>query len=130
MLNDNNAGTSPHAWTLNDANCISGAPGAYLVVGGASAQGATPNATLAGSSATLLLSSSSAVPLQLRLSAGITVVDEATYPAAATEGRSYRLKPGFLTAVANDTAANWCTGTTTYPTGSWGSPGAANDSCP
>jgi hypothetical protein len=44
-------------------------------------------------------------------------------------GASMSLSPRSETATGNDTAANWCAGTTVYGAGDLGTPGAANNAC-
>ena len=48
----------------------------------------------------------------------------------STAGYSLTLDPDALDAASNDTAANWCRGTSTYFASNYGTPGAANDACP
>ncbi|MDP2306045.1 MAG: MopE-related protein [Pseudomonadota bacterium] len=45
-------------------------------------------------------------------------------------GYSLTLDPATLDATSNDTAGNWCTATTSYFAGNYGTPGAPNDACP
>jgi hypothetical protein len=68
-------------------------------------------------------------PLTLTLEAGGQVVDTATFP-APPEAKSVSLSPTQLTASGNDTAANFCTATTTTVFSGTGTPGQANDTCP
>ncbi|HVR19393.1 MAG TPA: lamin tail domain-containing protein [Polyangiaceae bacterium] len=58
------------------------------------------------------------------------VIDQVVYDAtAAVAGASRSLSPASETATANDTATNWCAGTTVYGAGDRGTPGAANNAC-
>ncbi len=45
-------------------------------------------------------------------------------------GYSFGLDPTTLDGVSNDTAGNWCNATTPYFAANYGTPGAANDTCP
>ncbi|MFT4975556.1 MAG: hypothetical protein ACI8S6_001443 [Myxococcota bacterium] len=58
----------------------------------------------------------------------ITYDTDADYPAA--HGSSIIVDPTALTAAANDSSSGWCISTSTYGDGDFGTPGAANDSCP
>jgi hypothetical protein len=52
---------------------------------------------------------------------------DATFP--ITAGATLSLRPASETATENDTAANWCAGTTVYGAGDRGTPGATNNAC-
>jgi hypothetical protein len=55
----------------------------------------------------------------------------ATVPWPVMDGKSLNLKPTALTAVMNDSVSNWCASTVNqYTTGIYGTPGAANQTCP
>jgi len=61
-----------------------------------------------------------------------TLMDRVAYTTSfpSTAGYSLTLDPDALDAASNDTAANWCRGTSTYFASNYGTPGAANDACP
>lgn len=56
------------------------------------------------------------------------VIDEMSYT-ATVPGKSTSLDPFFYDAVSNDNPANWCTATSVYGAGDFGTPGAVNPSC-
>ncbi len=59
-----------------------------------------------------------------------TVVDTVVYDSSLVfNGASTILNPSTFTALANDSAANWCTSVTLLAGGDRGTPGAPNDSC-
>jgi hypothetical protein len=70
----------------------------------------------------------------VRLVCNAIIVDEVSWDDGATfpdpNGQTMSLDPGSYDAVANDTGANWCTGSTTYDGGiNFGTPGADNPAC-
>ena len=59
-----------------------------------------------------------------------TVIDTVVYSGDwVSAGASTSLNPDSLDTVANDSQANWCTATTTLPSGDKGTPGSSNDTC-
>lgn len=68
----------------------------------------------------------------LGLDLGGTLLDQVPAYGPAEDGASWSLDPDSLSVEANDTAANWCSApaTSTYGTGSRGTPGIANPQCP
>jgi hypothetical protein len=60
-----------------------------------------------------------------------SVIDAVAYTTEfpATAGASMSLAPGSSTAIANDSAGNWCTATSALASGDHATPGAANDAC-
>lgn len=64
--------------------------------------------------------------------AGGTVIDEVSFPVATFPGFAgwaMQLDAGNLTALANDSAANWCSSRVKYNAFDTGTPGAANHLC-
>ncbi len=68
----------------------------------------------------------------LTLSSGGTTFDTMSYNSNShplEAGAALILNSSSLTASGNDNAANWCTSSTAYGFGDFGTPGAANDGC-
>ncbi len=123
-----NTTSTTRRWTLASDNCLSVAPGSFVLLGGSgvAAEGVTP-AVVFGAVDSML--NGSAATLALRVD-GATI-DEMAYPAATTS-TSWQLRPEILTAAGNDESGNWCLATAAGNgfTGGLGSPGAANGVCP
>ena len=69
---------------------------------------------------------------EVRLYVGATLIDQVEYTTAAfpdEEGRALSLDPAHLDALENDTGGFWCSASTSYGDGDFGSPGIANPTC-
>ena len=64
----------------------------------------------------------------LTIEFGSTTFDTVSWTVPFSSGNSMSL--GVLNASANDSAGNWCAGSSTYGNGDVGTPGSSNDSCP
>ncbi len=122
--------SSASDWQVKSTTCLTVAPESYAVIAGtgAAAEGVKPAAEISEGSSGMFVSSSEQV---MRIESGSTLIDEVTYPAQSSEGKSWQLTAGVLTASDNDTA-KWCAATTASNgfTGGNGSPGADNEACP
>jgi hypothetical protein len=118
-------GTGTH--TVSGTGSI--AAGDWFVFGINSNTASNGGATVDYQYTTLTLPNTGA--LGTRVSVDGVLIDGVAYtvPGGWTEGNSMTLNPAFLTAVGNDTAANWCPARAadTYGTsGNHGTPGATN----
>ncbi|MDP2315816.1 MAG: MopE-related protein [Pseudomonadota bacterium] len=61
-----------------------------------------------------------------------TEIDRVNYTTSfpSSAGYSLTLDPLSLDGTSNDTAGNWCAGSSSYYASNYGTPGATNDSCP
>ncbi|MFN7146712.1 MAG: lamin tail domain-containing protein, partial [Myxococcota bacterium] len=61
-----------------------------------------------------------------------TEIDRVNYTTSFPNlpGYSLTLNPLRISGTSNDTASNWCSASSSYATGNYGTPGAANDACP
>ena len=59
-------------------------------------------------------------------------IDRVNYTTSfpSTAGYSLTLDPDAFDGTSNDTASNWCRGSSLYYASNYGTPGAANDACP
>lgn len=116
-----NKASSTRSWTLGGDDCVTVAPGAYAVLGGANAaaiDGRTLAWTLGGAEASVFYNSAAT----LELASTTAVIDAMSYPAPSTS-KSFALSGDKLSATDNDLAASWCVVTATTP-------GAQNLTCP
>jgi hypothetical protein len=61
---------------------------------------------------------------------GSTTFDSVSWTSAFPFSSGNSMSLGTLNAAANDSAGNWCAGSSTYGDGDVGTPGSSNDSCP
>lgn len=125
----NGNGTGTRVWTLASADCMRATAGSYVVIAGstdAAQNGGLPQTGVYAVSNLSLYNTGT--PLTLVLEAGGQVIDTAAFP-NPPDAKSVSLSPTQLTAAGNDTAANFCTSTTTSVFTGTGTPGRANDSC-
>lgn len=105
------------------------AAGAYYVVAGNASAASNGGINGVGAACPLALLNTSGT-IAVREAPGGSTIDSISYP-SNTAGKSRSLDPDFLTAVGNDSSANFCDGTGAYGTGGdLGTPGAANPQCP
>jgi len=127
------AGDAAMPDVIEAPDCVHVAAGAYVVF----ARSADPltNGGLApqGTFGFSLLAGTQAMPGDVRILNGGTVVDAVRWT-SSRDGRSLSLDPDFGNDTANDDAANFCDGTTQYSpagtTADYGTPGLPNGQCP
>ncbi len=114
------------------AGTLSIPPGGYLTFAGSSAPGFTPDATHSTGSFSLR-NGDDTFEIWCDPGSGMMQIDAVAYDDALgwplVKGSSLNLDSGSLTHTANDSATNWCAGTSSY-NGDFGTPGAANAPCP
>jgi hypothetical protein len=130
-------------WTLRDGGIdahviVNGGSGLMIQAGGRLVLGVNGNTSTNGGVTVHYVWSSyflanGADEVVLEMPGGIEVdrvdyLDGAGWP--DTAGKSLSLTSSVLDYLGNDTASNWCHGTTSFGLGDEGTPGAANDSCP
>jgi len=123
--------SSTNTQTLSGDLCLPAALGSYVVLAdtGVGADGVAPTHTLSGLS--MANSSTSVAVAAVRLMRAGAIIDAANYPLPASEGASYALTGTITDATQNDVPTNWCLSTlATGPFTGFGSPGAANTTCP
>jgi hypothetical protein len=102
------------------------APGGYLTFANGATPGFTPDVLYSG----ITLPNSGAFTLAVSCAGEVldeVLIESAALPNAA--GHSLSLSRGALDPAANDRAASWCDGASSY-NGDFGTPGEANPDCP
>lgn len=91
--------------------------------------GGLPNGAVLGTFKFAMVAGSATAPGDVQIMSGDTVVDAVTWT-KSTSGKALQLDPKFTDAVSNDQPSNFCDATMTYGLGDFGTPSAANTSCP
>ena len=119
-------GSNSHV--INNGDSLMIRPRGYLVLGRNSDPSANGGITLGYQYSGFTLGNSDD-EIELVDASG-TVIDTVVYSGTwVFAGASSSLNPNSQDAVANDAQANWCTATTTLPSGDDGTPGSSNDTC-
>jgi hypothetical protein len=124
------AGDTANPNVITSATCVHMEAGTYAVFAKNSdmaMNGGIPN-PIAGSFNFSLIDGTAAAPGDVRLMAGMNVIDAVTWTSSRS-AKSHALDPDFTNANDNDSESNFCDGVAPFGMGDLGTPGAANAQC-